>query len=218
MTDKHTLDLARQWAADVDADRQALSQDTIDAAADLISSLPDTIVDGDKLREVLDKWEGRKITSDLYTLYCEVEALLPAPPAPRTMAEIEWDDEEHYLMEATAAWSDENPSTVVMLGKSGKRITVYQSDPNYSGLRELNPGILTPTGKKYRLEPEENDFDPAYTYRDKDEDQWEYIEDGWFTGDTHADRVAKQEIFAGLPIPPAEYGPYTQINKEASDE
>lgn len=156
MTDKHTLDLARQWAADVDADRHTLSQDTIDAAADLISSLPDTIVDGDKLREVLDKWEGRKITSDLYTLYCEVEALLPAPPAPRTMAEIEWDDEEHHLMEATAAWSDANPSTVVMMGKSGKRITVYQSDPHYSGLRELNPGILAPTGKKYRLEPEDD--------------------------------------------------------------
>lgn len=53
MTDKNTLDLARQWAADIDADRETLSQDTIDAAADLINGLPDAWVDADDLRKYI---------------------------------------------------------------------------------------------------------------------------------------------------------------------
>lgn len=71
---------------------------------------------------------------------------------PPTMADIAWDDEAHHLAEATAAWSDGYPSTVIMLNKFGKKIVVYQPSSHYSGMRELNPGILTPTGRKYRLE------------------------------------------------------------------
>lgn len=75
-----------------------------------------------------------------------------ATTTPPTMADIAWDDEAHHLAEATAAWSEGYPSTVIMLNKFGKKIVVYQPSSHYSGVRELNPGILTPTGRKYRLD------------------------------------------------------------------
>lgn len=96
-----------------------------------------------------------RTTNQWETLAVELANILPAPIAPTTMAEIEWDDEEHHLAEATAAWSEGHPSNVVMLAKFGKWITVCQSDSYYSGLRELRPDILTPTGRKFRLVPEE---------------------------------------------------------------
>ena len=86
MADKYTLDLAREWAADIDADRQTLSQDTIDAAADLISSLPDSWVDADTLRKYISDWrEGlAKAPRGNYEaeMLDDLEDMLPAPPAP----------------------------------------------------------------------------------------------------------------------------------------
>lgn len=58
------------------------------AAAELIQSLPDTIVDGDKLRKVIADWDNRAITSDAYTLYQQVLALLPAPSSLPILAEL----------------------------------------------------------------------------------------------------------------------------------
>lgn len=78
MTDKNTLNLAREWAEFVRETPSSYSEIAV-AAADIISSLPDITVDGDKLREVIEKWKGREITSDAYLLYHRVEALLPAP-------------------------------------------------------------------------------------------------------------------------------------------
>ena len=58
MTDCKNLELARQWAADIDADRQTLSQDTIDAAADLISSLPDSIISADDIYGIITEMKS----------------------------------------------------------------------------------------------------------------------------------------------------------------
>lgn len=90
-------------------------------------------------------------TSDtvLYTRWKkQILAALPPKPHP-TMAEVEWDDEEHYLAEA------EHP-------ESGKVIMILQSAPTgniyfipQSGGEQHHvyspPEILTPTGKRYTL-------------------------------------------------------------------
>lgn len=157
------LDLAREWAEWVHDNPEIYSgtSDRARAAADLISSLPDEWVDAGKLRETIefhrDRWP--------HGAEEDLESLLPAPPAPRTMAEIEWDDAEHHLAEATAAWTEGTTSEVVMLHRYGDKIAVCQPEPTYMGFRELNPAILTPTGRKYRLEPE--DDTPTSSAEDK---------------------------------------------------
>lgn len=87
--------------------------------------------------------------ADTYLLWKEqILAALPPRPQP-TMAEVEWDDEEHYLAEA------EHP-------ESGKVIMILQSAPTGNiyfipqGGGEQHhvyspPEILTPTGKRYTL-------------------------------------------------------------------
>lgn len=116
------------------------------------------VVDADRLRKYIADWREGLATAprgnyEEEMLY-DLEDMLPTPPAPRTMAEVEWSDEEHHLAEATAAWAEGTASEVVMLHRNGDTIAVHQSAPHYTGLRELNPAILTPTGRKYRLGPE----------------------------------------------------------------
>lgn len=76
------------------------------------------------------------------------KALPPRPQA--TMAEVEWDDDKHYLAEAKY----ETYGSVIMLGRSS-----YNSDlieclvPHFlegRGVR-IHEGNLTPTGKRYTL-------------------------------------------------------------------
>ena len=76
----------------------------------------------------------------------QILAALPPKPQP-TMAEIEWDDDEHYLAEA------ETPQLgkVVMLRKTGGLIefTMKPYTPQTKGT--IWPEHLTPTGKRYTL-------------------------------------------------------------------
>lgn len=71
-----------------------------------------------------------------------------------TMESTEWDKESHERAEAIAHWSNSEPSPVIMLGKEGKKIAVYQDSSWFQGMRMLNPAILTPTGRKFKLVPE----------------------------------------------------------------
>ena len=76
----------------------------------------------------------------------EIIAALPPKPQP-TMAEIEWDNDKHYLAEA------EHPGwgKVIMLGICEEKLI----DVFIPHLRESNcivpRGNLTPTGKRYEL-------------------------------------------------------------------
>ena len=155
MTDCKNLELARQWAADIDADRETLSQYTIDAAADLIGSLPNTIVDGDKLRDWAKLKRGKGMWSDSEVhkarreLLDELESLLPTPPAPRTMTEIEWSFSEHHRAEAEHSVYGK----VVMMELDGTGDIVVLMD---EGLLSVSPSALTPTGRKLRLIPDED--------------------------------------------------------------
>lgn len=78
------------------------------------------------------------------------------PPKPRpTMAEVEWDDELHYLAEA------EHPTwgKVIMLSASRLNKTIFMlASSGYSNyVKTVNSGELTPTGKRYTLTETTND-------------------------------------------------------------
>lgn len=76
------------------------------------------------------------------------QTMLKALPAHPTMAEIEWDDDKHYLAEAEQIFY----GTVIMLGLNENGSVVFIT-PNS---REVNystayPDSVTPTGKRYTL-------------------------------------------------------------------
>ena len=76
----------------------------------------------------------------------EIIAALPPKPQP-TMAEVEWDDDKHYLAEAES----HKLGKVVMLRKTGGLIefTMKPYTPQTKGA--IWPENLTPTGKRYEL-------------------------------------------------------------------
>lgn len=78
------------------------------------------------------------------------KALPPRPQA--TMAEIEWDDDKHYLAEAEVRTESEGGVKVVMLNPTPSR-NVLCLHRAYSTPRayRVSPAHLTPTGKRYTL-------------------------------------------------------------------
>lgn len=77
-----------------------------------------------------------------------IEKVLPPRPQP-TMAEIEWNDDEHFLAEA----EDESCSSVIMLQQSKEtgNIQAILKGTIKSYLIYQRPEHLTPTGKRYTL-------------------------------------------------------------------
>ena len=76
-----------------------------------------------------------------------IEKVLPPKPLP-TMAEIEWDDDKHYLAEA------EHPDfgKVIMLGLNAYSLIDFFAPERYaSRFKDTSPENLTPTGKRYTL-------------------------------------------------------------------
>lgn len=76
------------------------------------------------------------------------------PPLPRpTMAEIEWDDEKHYLAEAEHC----SLGKVVMLSKICGGEEIYYIRQGFKGelLTFASPDKLTPTGRRYVLQDKE---------------------------------------------------------------
>ena len=72
------------------------------------------------------------------------------PPRPQlTMAEVEWNDDEHFLAEA----EDESCSSVIMLQQSKEtgNIQAILKGTIKSYLIYQRPEHLTPTGKRYTL-------------------------------------------------------------------
>lgn len=85
---------------------------------------------------------------EINDLHLAVRAALPPKPQP-TMAEIEWDDDKHYLAEA----EDESCSSVIMLQQSKEtgNIQAILKGTIKSYLIYQRPEHLTPTGKRYTL-------------------------------------------------------------------
>lgn len=322
---RRTLDLAREWAGDEKANWRTQSRNAR-AAVEVIQSLPDEWVNAGKVRERMETYEHARDGNTKgsegwiinHLMVSNLESLLP-DPAPRTMEEIEWDDEEHPYMEAVTV----SGRRLILLAPMGNTAvsenTILVAEPD-GGVPVLVPAEgLSPTGRYARLslpddvkqvmeesvedykagrfvdfdttEPatprpedvpvgeawqveidgraavgyrndphdgipwtavyrdtaehdwlfdsevalvtrlvpettkqddaEQNDesaFNPAYIYRDKDGDEWEYIGGRWIAGDTHAKRVAERKSGPGIPSLPAGYGPYTRIEKEEADD
>jgi len=85
---------------------------------------------------------------EINDLHLAVRAALPPKPQP-TMAEIEWNDDEHFLAEA----EDESCSSVIMLQQSKEtgNIQAILKGTIKSYLIYQRPEHLTPTGKRYTL-------------------------------------------------------------------
>nr|DAM79412.1 MAG TPA: hypothetical protein [Caudoviricetes sp.] len=99
--------------------------------------------------EALDTLCERVVESTpVYALRTYILAALPPRPRP-TMAEVEWDDDKHYLAEA------EHPEygKVAMLSMSslsGEVFTLFKEDGVIYTPCVL-PKNLTPTGRRYTL-------------------------------------------------------------------
>ena len=117
----------------------------------------DIIAAHDSLKEItgyLDhSFSGH--TWDLISHLLEnVQEALPPLPQP-TMAEVEWDDDKHYLAEA------EHPTfgKVIMLERSAcpgfiRFARAKENEPTWQAAEEKT---LTPTGKRYTLTEVHND-------------------------------------------------------------
>ena len=79
----------------------------------------------------------------------DILAALPPKPRP-TMAEVEWDDEKHYLAEAEHC----SLGKVVMLSKICGGEEIYYIRQGFKGelLTFASPDKLTPTGRRYVLQ------------------------------------------------------------------
>ncbi|MCG7247476.1 hypothetical protein MHK03_05995 [Corynebacterium simulans] len=92
--------------------------------------------------------KGRRYSGD--PMRAAAAYILSHTPAP-TMAEVEWDDDKHYLAEA-----ETNGVKVVMLAQHGDVIRCIQP-PNAGGIVVGLPRQeLTPTGRRYTLTEEIN--------------------------------------------------------------
>lgn len=77
----------------------------------------------------------------------EIIAALPPKPCP-TMADVEWDDDKHYLAEAEQIFY----GTVIMLGINENGSVIFLT-PNSCQVKydTAYPESLTPTGRRYTL-------------------------------------------------------------------
>lgn len=84
---------------------------------------------------------------EINDLHLTVRAALPPRPRP-TMAEVEWDDDKHYLAEA------ETPDLgkVAMVSKAESGLIEFIMKPYLASKKSCAwPEYLTPTGKRYTL-------------------------------------------------------------------
>ena len=87
-------------------------------------------------------------TRQAWKYHAYILAALPPRPQP-TMAEVEWDDDLHYLAEATHPGC----GIVIMIFQSAKtrNILVIRQDGGEQRHAYCPPDTLTPTGKRYTL-------------------------------------------------------------------
>ena len=87
-------------------------------------------------------------TATIRTLGEHIVTVIPPLPRP-TMAEVEWDDDKHYLAEAEHG----TYSGVVMLSKNALSgtVRVLAKIGDINDVRTVEAVELTPTGKRYTL-------------------------------------------------------------------
>lgn len=84
---------------------------------------------------------------EINDLHLAVRAALPPKPRP-TMADVEWDDDKHYLAEAEHS----DFGKVIMLSINAYDLIDFIAPDRYaSRFKDTHPANLTPTGKRYTL-------------------------------------------------------------------
>lgn len=72
------------------------------------------------------------------------------PPKPRpTMAEIEWDQDEHYLAEAECLYSGHRGQVIMLTPTGDHEIKCFRKSNGYTFT--THSYFLEPTGKRYTL-------------------------------------------------------------------
>lgn len=105
------------------------------------------IIDAHEALNSLLKLASGTSTASAIFAWETVRAALPPKPRP-TMAEVEWDDDEHFLAEA-----EQNiHGQVIMLGLDENGLVEYFV-PRFHAHRydAAHPCTLTPTGRRYTL-------------------------------------------------------------------
>lgn len=98
-------------------------------------------------QEIIEAYDALDMLSKLSrgTRYVEMAIRKALPPLPRpTMAEVEWDDNNHYLAEAET----EMGTKVIMLWETTTEHIAIIEDGVMGYVRHEG---LTPTGKRYTL-------------------------------------------------------------------
>jgi len=114
------------------------TREEIQTAYDALETLTNTCIHGGDLAEELQELVLR---------------VLPPKPRP-TMADVEWDDDEHYLAEAQIR----SGLRVVMLHRvTDTQILCLHKADGSPWTSYCNPEDLTPTGKRYTLTETTND-------------------------------------------------------------
>ena len=111
-------------------------------------------------QEIIDAHAALESLCDrLYgTRYAKLAILKALPPKPNpTMAEVEWDDDKHYLAEA----EHKSGYTVIMLfqQRGTRNIFVDVPVPEWEEccFKFIDAANLTPTGKRYTLTEVQDD-------------------------------------------------------------
>ena len=200
LIDKEKLKRAQEWAdqASEIAQYSPTMPERAKAAAEVIKSLPDTIVDSEKLREWRDKHKGSISSNGLVDL----EALLPAPPTPESASprpeDVPVGEPWQVEVDGKAAIGCRNDPAANLpwtLVHQDKPWFDYPSDEDITLLHRLVPETTE--------QDDEQEFDPAYAYIDRAGDKWSYVAGGWRWGGYIVSRPRS--------TPPADYGPYTRI-------
>lgn len=116
------LDLAKEWARDNIEGGYFHGSDRALAAARLILSLPtlpDQIVDGDKLRKVVDKYKGNTFVGEIVQEFAD---LLPAPALP-TLADMTPEERQAcQWMQCKLANSDNEIYAIASVGETSVKV------------------------------------------------------------------------------------------------
>ena len=106
------------------------------------------IINAHKALEELYDWALEWAGTRAHSRYGAIRDVLPPKPKP-TMADVEWDNDKHYLAEAVHP----GLGKVIMLGNSpvDGLIRVARDEENIDLWQATESEFLTPTGKRYTL-------------------------------------------------------------------
>lgn len=154
MTDKRTLDLARQWAVNVSPH----PDDPCHAAADLISSLPDEWVSADKLQEFIDEWEQLSLAEGADEVLDDLRRLLPAPTPP-TLADMTPEEREACQWMQASIKGDDRRAVITEIKERVAYVLTDSGFPFGRGHDSITPLPDLPRMQWPGSEPEETHFD-----------------------------------------------------------